>query len=90
MDTAVYSLASLHVFSEADPMKRLPLDDSFKVNRNPVALRDIVLDKLRSAIMNFQLLSGGSPGRTRSVREALRHLDPASRFPTLKPPAPIE
>jgi hypothetical protein len=39
----------------ADSMKRLPLDDSFKVNRNPVTLREIVLDKLRSAIMNFQL-----------------------------------
>ncbi len=39
-------------------MKRLPLDDSFKVNRNPVTLREIVLDKLRSAIMNFQLLPG--------------------------------
>jgi hypothetical protein len=36
-------------------MKRQPLDDSFKVNRNPVTLREIVLDKLRSAIMNFQL-----------------------------------
>lgn len=39
-------------------MKRLPLDDTFKVNRNPVTLREIVLDKLRSAIMNFQLLPG--------------------------------
>ncbi|CAI3788673.1 HTH-type transcriptional repressor RspR [Pseudomonas sp. MM227] len=66
-------------------MKRLPLDDSFKVNRNPVTLREIVLDKLRSAIMNFQLLPGDrlverdlcerlGVSRT-SVREALRHLE---------------
>lgn len=34
------------------------IDDSFKVNRNPVTLREIVLDKLRSAIMNFQLMPG--------------------------------
>ncbi|PYG97220.1 GntR family transcriptional regulator, partial [Arthrobacter stackebrandtii] len=39
-------------------MKRQPLDDSFKVNRNPVTLREIVLDKLRAAIMNFHLLPG--------------------------------
>ena len=66
-------------------MKRLPLDDSFKVNRNPVTLREIVLDKLRGAIMNFQLLPGDrlverdlcdrlGVSRT-SVREALRHLE---------------
>lgn len=66
-------------------MKRLPLDDSFKVNRNPVTLREMVLDKLRSAIMNFQLLPGDrlverdlcdrlGVSRT-SVREALRHLE---------------
>ncbi|KPZ04213.1 GntR family transcriptional regulator [Pseudomonas syringae] len=66
-------------------MKRLPLDDTFKVNRNPVTLREIVLDKLRSAIMNFQLLPGDrlverdlcdrlGVSRT-SVREALRHLE---------------
>lgn len=66
-------------------MKRLPLDDNFKVNRNPVTLREIVLDKLRSAIMNFQLLPGDrlverdlcdrlGVSRT-SVREALRHLE---------------
>lgn len=66
-------------------MKRTPLDDSFKVNRNPVTLREIVLDKLRSAIMNFQLLPGDrlverdlcdrlGVSRT-SVREALRHLE---------------
>ena len=66
-------------------MKRLPLDDSFKVNRNPVTLREIVLDKLRTAIMNFQLLPGDrlverdlcdrlGVSRT-SVREALRHLE---------------
>ena len=66
-------------------MKRLPLDDSFKVNRNPITLREIVLDKLRSAIMNFQLLPGDrlverdlcerlGVSRT-SVREALRHLE---------------
>ena len=62
-------------------MKRLPLDDSFKVNRNPVTLREIVLDKLRSAIMNFQLLPGDRLverdlcDRRTSVREALRHLE---------------
>ncbi|WP_160285566.1 GntR family transcriptional regulator [Pseudomonas knackmussii] len=66
-------------------MKRLPLDDSFKVNRNPVTLREIVLDKLRGAILNFQLLPGDrlverdlcdrlGVSRT-SVREALRHLE---------------
>ncbi|UVJ41868.1 GntR family transcriptional regulator [Pseudomonas sp. LS1212] len=66
-------------------MKRQPLDDSFKVNRNPVTLREIVLDKLRSAIMSFQLLPGDrlverdlcdrlGVSRT-SVREALRHLE---------------
>lgn len=66
-------------------MKRLPLDDSFKVNRNPITLREIVLDKLRSAIMNFQLMPGDrlverdlcerlGVSRT-SVREALRHLE---------------
>ncbi|KIQ01266.1 MULTISPECIES: GntR family transcriptional regulator [Pseudomonas] len=66
-------------------MKRQPIDDSFKVNRNPVTLREIVLDKLRSAIMNFQLLPGDrlverdlcdrlGVSRT-SVREALRHLE---------------
>ncbi|MHA6194422.1 GntR family transcriptional regulator [Pseudomonas wadenswilerensis] len=66
-------------------MKRQPLDDSFKVNRNPVTLREIVLDKLRSAIMNFHLLPGDrlverdlcdrlGVSRT-SVREALRHLE---------------
>ena len=66
-------------------MKRLPLDDSFKVNRNPMTLREIVLNKLRSAIMNFQLLPGDrlverdlcdrlGVSRT-SVREALRHLE---------------
>lgn len=66
-------------------MKRLPLDDSFKVHRNPVTLREIVLDKLRGAIMNFQLLPGDrlverdlcerlGVSRT-SVREALRHLE---------------
>ena len=37
-------------------MKRQPLDDSFKVNRNPVTLREIVLDKLRGAIMNLSLI----------------------------------
>ncbi len=66
-------------------MKRQPLDDSFKVNRNPVTLREIVLDKLRAAIMNFHLLPGDrlverdlcdrlGVSRT-SVREALRHLE---------------
>ncbi|HEY0285427.1 MAG TPA: GntR family transcriptional regulator [Pseudomonas sp.] len=66
-------------------MKRPPLDDSFKINRNPVTLREIVLDKLRSAIMNFQLMPGDrlverdlcerlGVSRT-SVREALRHLE---------------
>ncbi|PWB31003.1 GntR family transcriptional regulator [Pseudomonas sp. SDI] len=66
-------------------MKRQPLDDSFKVNRNPVTLREIVLDKLRSAIISFQLLPGDrlverdlcdrlGVSRT-SVREALRHLE---------------
>ena len=66
-------------------MKRLPLDDSFKVNRNPITLREIVLDKLRGAILNFQLLPGDrlverdlcdrlGVSRT-SVREALRHLE---------------
>ncbi|MFJ2982428.1 MULTISPECIES: GntR family transcriptional regulator [unclassified Pseudomonas] len=66
-------------------MKRQPLDDSFKVNRNPVTLREIVLDKLRGAIMNFHLLPGDrlverdlcdrlGVSRT-SVREALRHLE---------------
>lgn len=66
-------------------MKRQPIDDNFKVNRNPVTLREIVLDKLRSAIMNFQLLPGDrlverdlcdrlGVSRT-SVREALRHLE---------------
>ncbi|TBU92049.1 GntR family transcriptional regulator [Phytopseudomonas dryadis] len=66
-------------------MKRQPIDDSFKVNRNPVTLREIVLDKLRNAIMNFQLLPGDrlverdlcdrlGVSRT-SVREALRHLE---------------
>lgn len=66
-------------------MKRQPLDDSFKVNRNPVTLREIVLDKLRTAILNFHLLPGDrlverdlcdrlGVSRT-SVREALRHLE---------------
>ncbi|GGK01471.1 GntR family transcriptional regulator [Pseudomonas matsuisoli] len=66
-------------------MKRQPLDDSFKVSRNPVTLREMVLEKLRSAIMNFQLLPGDrlverdlcerlGVSRT-SVREALRHLE---------------
>ncbi|MDH2433409.1 GntR family transcriptional regulator [Pokkaliibacter sp. MBI-7] len=66
-------------------MLRMPLDDNFKVSRNPVTLREIVLDKLRSAIMNFQLLPGDrlverdlcdrlGVSRT-SVREALRHLE---------------
>ncbi|MGH8436329.1 MAG: GntR family transcriptional regulator [Pseudomonas sp.] len=66
-------------------MKRLPLDDSFKVNHNPITLREIVLEKLRSAIMNFQLMPGDrlverdlcdrlGVSRT-SVREALRHLE---------------
>jgi DNA-binding GntR family transcriptional regulator len=66
-------------------MKRLPLDDSFRVNRNPVTLREIVLDKLRGAILNFQMLPGDrlverdlcerlGVSRT-SVREALRHLE---------------
>ncbi|AQZ96358.1 GntR family transcriptional regulator [Halopseudomonas phragmitis] len=66
-------------------MKRLPLDDTFKINRTPVTLREIVLDKLRGAILNFQLLPGDrlverdlcerlGVSRT-SVREALRHLE---------------
>ena len=36
-------------------MKRQPLDDSFKVNRNPVTLREIVLDKLRAAIEQVEI-----------------------------------
>ncbi|WP_279027462.1 GntR family transcriptional regulator [Gibbsiella quercinecans] len=66
-------------------MERLPFDDGFKVKRNQVTLREIVLDKLRSAILNFQLLPGDrlverdlcerlGVSRT-SVREALRHLE---------------
>ncbi|MFN3881741.1 MAG: GntR family transcriptional regulator [Nitrincola lacisaponensis] len=66
-------------------MKKLPSDDSLKINRTLVTLREMVLDKLRSAILNFQLLPGDrlverdlcerlGVSRT-SVREALRHLE---------------
>lgn len=66
-------------------MQRTPLDDSLKVTRNQPTLREMVLDKLRQAIMSFQLLPGDrlverdlcdklGVSRT-SVREALRHLE---------------
>ncbi|EHJ06323.1 GntR family transcriptional regulator [Marinobacter manganoxydans] len=66
-------------------MQRTPLDDSLKVSRNQPTLREMVLDKLRQAIMSFQLLPGDrlverdlckrlGVSRT-SVREALRHLE---------------
>lgn len=66
-------------------MQRTPLDDSLKVTRNQPTLREMVLDKLRGAIMSFQLLPGDrlverdlcdrlGVSRT-SVREALRHLE---------------
>lgn len=66
-------------------MKRNPLDDSLRVTRNQPTLREMVLDKLRQAIMSFQLLPGDrlverdlcdrlGVSRT-SVREALRHLE---------------
>ncbi|WFF41571.1 GntR family transcriptional regulator [Salinicola endophyticus] len=65
-------------------MKRTPMDDSLKVTRPQVTLREMVLEKLREAIMNFQFLPGDrlverdlcerlGVSRT-SVREALRHL----------------
>lgn len=66
-------------------MLRTPLDDDFKITRNTPTLREVVLDKLRQAIMNFQLLPGDrlierdlcnrlGVSRT-SVREALRYLE---------------
>ena len=78
-------LADVSVIFRADLMKRMPLDDSFKVNHNPITLREIVLEKLRGAILNFQLMPGDrlverdlcerlGVSRT-SVREALRHLE---------------
>lgn len=61
------------------------MNDSLKVNRPQVTLREMVLDKLREAIMNFHFLPGDrlverdlcerlGVSRT-SVREALRHLE---------------
>lgn len=66
-------------------MKRQPLDDSLRVTRDQPTLREMVFDKLRHAIMSFQLLPGDrlverdlcerlGVSRT-SVREALRHLE---------------
>lgn len=66
-------------------MKRQPLDDSLRVTRDQPTLREMVLDKLRHAIMSFQLMPGDrlverdlcdrlGVSRT-SVREALRHLE---------------
>ncbi|MCS2611118.1 GntR family transcriptional regulator [Halomonas dongshanensis] len=66
-------------------MKRQPLDDSLRVTRDQPTLREMVLEKLRQAIMSFQLLPGDrlverdlcerlGVSRT-SVREALRHLE---------------
>ncbi|GGY04100.1 GntR family transcriptional regulator [Litchfieldella qijiaojingensis] len=66
-------------------MRRALQDDSLKVTRNQPTLREMVLDKLRQAIMSFQLLPGDrlverdlcerlGVSRT-SVREALRHLE---------------
>lgn len=65
-------------------MRRTSTMDSLKVTRPQTTLREIVLDKLREAIMNFQFLPGDrlverdlcerlGVSRT-SVREALRHL----------------
>ena len=61
------------------------LDNSLKVTRNQTTLREMVLEKLRQAIMSFQFLPGDrlverdlcerlGVSRT-SVREALRHLE---------------
>lgn len=66
-------------------MERKPLDDSLRVTRNQPTLREMVFDKLRQAIMGFQLLPGDrlverdlcdrlGVSRT-SVREALRQLE---------------
>lgn len=66
-------------------MQRQPLGDSVKIERTAVTLREKVLQALRNAILNFQLLPGDrlverdlcdllGVSRT-SVREALRHLE---------------
>jgi DNA-binding GntR family transcriptional regulator len=66
-------------------MRRALRDDSLRVTRNQPTLREIVVDKLRQAIMTFQLLPGDrlverdlcerlGVSRT-SVREALRQLE---------------
>ena len=66
-------------------MKRQPLDDSFKVNRNPVTLREIVLERMRGAILSGRFKSGerlvertlcDQLGVSRSVvREVIRILE---------------
>jgi len=66
-------------------MQRQPLGDSVKIERAGMTLREKVLEALRNAILNFQLLPGDrlierdlcdllGVSRT-SVREALRHLE---------------
>lgn len=66
-------------------MQRQPLGNSVKIERAGMTLREKVLEALRNAILNFQLLPGDrlierdlcellGVSRT-SVREALRHLE---------------